>query len=58
MEYERCIFKALPNKFEILIMETSMLVSLYHKLRFTCDYEFEVMQAITKERIRREKNGM
>ena len=58
MEYERCIFKALPNKFEILLMETSMLESLFTQLRFDSKYEVSLMRAIAIELEKRNKNGL
>lgn len=55
MKFERNIYTTLPNKFEILTMESETLVSLWTQLRFTCDYEFSLMQAITQELLRREE---
>ena len=57
MKFVRDIYTTLPNKFEILTMESETLVSLYKQLRFTCDYEFSLMQAITQELLRRENKN-
>ena len=58
MDFVRNMYTQLPNKFEILVMESETLLSLWKQLRFTCDYEFSLMQAITQELLRREnKNG-
>ena len=53
MKFVRDIYTTLPNKFEILSMESETLVSLWTQLRFTCDYEYSLMEAITEEMIRR-----
>lgn len=58
MKYKRCIFKALPNKFEILVMENNMLESLFTQLRFGSKYEVSLMKAIAIELRKRNKNGM
>lgn len=57
MKFVRDIYTTLPNKFEILTMESETLWSLYNQLRFDCKYEFSLMKAITQELLRRENKN-
>ena len=53
MKFVRDMYSTLPDKFEILTMESETLWSLYNQLRFDSKYEFSLMQAITQELLRR-----
>ena len=57
MEYERSWDKPLPNRFEILLMETKMLKSLCDQLRVgTCKFETALAIAAWAEVCRRGEN--